>query len=446
MNHAELILTQLNAIIWLPVIAALLAMAVYLNVRLKCLPWRRIGTAVVMLWRGRSTAKKEHLSPLQSLMIALSATIGGGGGIVGIAIAITLGGPGAVFWLWTTALLGMVTQYAEAVLAVEYREQDEYGYYIGGPMCYIKNGLERKWLWLASFFALCGALAALGIGNMMQANAIATAVAVSFKIPAWKSAIIIACVTAVVVLTGVKRFVNFGVYLVSSIILVYLSAGLWVIFHHLPQLPGALLLIIKSAFTPTAAAAGFTGATVWIAVRSGLEQGIFCNDAGFGRGSIAHATADIPFAVQQGYIAMLGTLINVFLIGTVTALVIIVTGAWNSGKTGLDLSVLAFSGDFHHWSLWFVTLSVSLFAFMSLLGWSFYGERCATFLLGSRAVWPYRLLWLCIIPVGATHKITLIWLLASIFNALMAIPNLIALALLAPVLFRITRNYLRLEN
>jgi AGCS family alanine or glycine:cation symporter len=444
MNHAEVMLTQLNTLVWLSVMAGLLGMGLYLNVGLKCLPWRRITVAFKILRQASSTTNKEQISPFQGLMIALSAAISSGG-ISGVAVAIALGGPGAVFWMWIIALLSMVTQYAETALAVEYRETNEQGDYKGGPMYTIKNGLDKKWWWLASLFAWSGILATLGTGNMIQANIIAGALAENFNIPDWKTAIILTCLFSVMILAGLNQFAKFVAYLMPVLVVAYLGVALWVICHHLPQLPGAIGLIGKSAFTSTAAVSGFTGATIWLAMRSGLEQGVFFNDAGLGRGAIAHATVNTRSSVQQGLIAMLGTVINLFIIGTATALVIVVTGVWSSGKTGLALSVLAFSEDFHG-SVYFITLSLSLFAFMAILAWNFYGERCVIFLFGKKAILLYRLIWLVVLPVGATHKVTMVWQFASIFNACMAIPNLIAILLLAPVLFRITSNYVRIED
>jgi AGCS family alanine or glycine:cation symporter len=441
----ENLLIQLNTAVSLLVLSCLLVMGLYLSIRLKCMPWRKTKFAFLMLWQEQATMQKEFINPFQGLMIALSAAISTSA-VTGVAVAIALGGPGAVFWMWLVALLSMATQYAETVLAVEYRESLADGDYHGGVMYTIKNGLERKWLGWASFFALCGAIAAFGVGNLIPVHTIATAVANGFKIPPWQVGIIITCVTSVFILTGMTRFVNFTAYLIPVLVCVYLSLASWVIFHHLSQLPTAFALIIKSAFTPVAAISGFTGSTVWLAVRAGMEQGMVANDAGWGRGTIAHAAVKTLSPVRQGLIAMLGTVINVLLLGTVTALVILVTGSWHSGNSGLELSALGFTNQFHQNGSMIVILSLSLFGFVSVLSWSFYGERCVTFLGGEKWLWPYRLLWLAAIPVAATHKITVLWLLTTLLNSLMVIPNLLAILLLAPVLFRLTSNYLRIED
>jgi len=374
-------------------------------------------------------------------MTALSATVGTGN-IAGVATAIFLGGPGAIFWMWITALLGMATKYAEAVLAVKYREVDELGRHVGGPMYYIRNGLGEKWRWLAMAFALLGTLASFGIGNMVQANSVADAVKAMFQIPTWLTGTTMTVLTAIVILGGIQRIAGVAAKLVPVMAIAYVSGALCVVFLHIQQVPEALLLIIKSAFSETAAYGGFAGASVWAAIRFGVARGVFSNEAGLGSAPIAHAAAKTKDPVQQGMIAMLGTLIDTLIICTLTALVIILTGVWDSGENGAALSTLAFNQGLPGWGGYIVVFGMVVFAFTTILGWSYYGERCAEFLWGEKVILPYRILWLCAIPVGAMGKLTMIWLLADVLNGLMAIPNLMALALLSPVVFKVSKDYL----
>jgi len=308
-------------------------------------------------------------------------------------------------------------------------------------MYYIKNGLTTKWRWLATAFAFFGAFAAFGIGNMVQANSVADAVETLFQIPTLYTAIALTLLSAVVILGGIHRIAEVASGLVPIMAISYITCALWVIFTHYQGIPQALDLIVQSAFTETAAVGGFTGAAVWAAIRFGVARGIFSNEAGLGSAPIAHAAAKTNDPVQQGMIAMLGTFIDTILICTMTALVIILSGAWSSGENGAALSTLAFEISLPGVGSYVVVLGLVVFAFTTILGWSYYGERCAEYLFGTKVIWPYRLLWLAAIPVGAMSKLTLVWLLADIMNGMMAIPNLIALALLSPVIFRMTTRY-----
>jgi AGCS family alanine or glycine:cation symporter len=442
MNDIESLLNQLSALIWGPVMLVfLLGVGVFLTIGLKAFPWVHTRASFVLLWKSRTAQKKGDITPFQALMTSLSATIGTGN-IAGVATAISLGGPGAVFWMWVTALFGMATKYAEAVLAVKYREVDEQGHYSGGPMYYIKNGLGKRWHGLAIAFALFGAIAAFGIGNMVQANSVASAVDAMFHIPVWQTGVVMTVLTAAVILGGIGRIASVASKLVPTMAVIYIAGALFVIFSYIDQVPSAFSLIISHAFTGTAAAGGFAGAAVWAAVRFGVARGIFSNEAGLGSAPIAHAAAKGTTPVQQGMIAMLGTLIDTLIICTMTALVIILTGAWSSGETGAALSTLAFNIAMPGWGGYIIVFGLVVFAFTTILGWSYYGEKCAEFLFGSKVIKPYRLLWLCAIPAGAMGKLGLIWLLADVMNGLMAIPNLIALGLLSPVIFKVTRAYL----
>jgi len=442
MKALEHLLGQLSSVVWGPVMLAfLLGVGIFLTIGLKAFPWRYAMVSFVMLWKGRQSEKQGDISPFQALMTSLSATIGTGN-IAGVATAIALGGPGAVFWMWMTALFGMATKYAEAVLAVRYRETDEQGRYVGGPMYYIKNGLGTKWSWLAIIFAVLGAIAAFGIGNMVQANSVADAVEAQFNVPVWMTGLVLTILTAIVVLGGLNRIALVASSLVPTMAITYILGALFVIIAHWQQVPEALLLIVTSAFTKTAATGGFAGAAVWAAIRFGVARGVFSNEAGLGSAPIAHAAAKTDGAVQQGMVAMLGTLIDTLIICTMTALVIILTGAWSSGETGAALSTLAFNNAMPGVGGYIVVFGLVVFAFTTILGWSYYGERCAEFLFGVKVIWPYRVLWLCAIPVGAMGKLGVIWLLADVMNGMMAIPNLLALGLLSPVVFKMTKTYL----
>ena len=446
MEQIEAILNEISAQVWGPVmLVMLLGIGVYLTFGLRFFTWRRVLSAIVMLWQGRVSDKKGDITPFQALMTALSATIGTGN-IAGVATAIALGGPGAIFWMWVTALFGMATKYAEAVLAVKYREVDGQGQYVGGPMYYIKNGLGQRWAWLAAAFAFFGAFAAFGIGNMVQANSVADAVQSLFNIPTLYTAIVLTLLSAVVILGGIHRIAEVAASLVPIMAIAYIACALWVIFSHFQKIPEAVALIIQSAFTGTAAVGGFTGAAVWAAIRFGVARGVFSNEAGLGSAPIAHAAAKTNNPVHQGMIAMLGTFIDTILVCTMTALVIILSGAWSSGENGAALSSLAFATSLPSIGSYVVVFGLVIFAFTTILGWSYYGERCAEYLFGTKVIWPYRFLWLCAIPVGAMSKLTLVWLFADILNGLMAIPNLIALVLLSPVIFRVTKQYMETEK
>ena len=442
MKLLETLLNQLSSIVWGPVMLAfLLGIGFFLTLGLKAFPWLQTPNAFITLWRSRESRQPGDITPYQALMTALSATIGTGN-IAGVATAIVLGGPGAVFWMWITALFGMATKYSEAVLAVKYREVDKLGNHVGGPMYYINNGLGKKWNWLAMCFALFGTLASFGIGNMVQANSVADAIESMFKVPVWLTGIVMTILTAAVILGGIRRIAEVAAKLVPIMAITYILGAFIIILLNFQQVPDALLLIINSAFSETAAVGGFAGASVWAAIRFGVARGVFSNEAGLGSAPIAHAAAKTNDPVQQGMIAMLGTFIDTLCVCTMTALVIILTGAWNSGENGAALSTIAFNSALPGWGGYIVVVGIVVFAFTTILGWSYYGERCAEFLFGTSVIWPYRVLWLCAIPLGAMGKLGMIWLLADVMNGLMAIPNLIALGLLSPVVFKVSKKWL----
>jgi alanine or glycine:cation symporter, AGCS family len=377
-------------------------------------------------------------------MTAMSATIGTGN-IAGVATAIFIGGPGAIFWMWITALVGMATKYGEAVLAVKYRETDALGKHVGGPMYYIKNGLGAHWGWLAFLFALFGTIAAFGIGNMVQSNSVADALHTNFSIDKKVTGAIIAVLAGLVILGGIKRIGAVAGKLVPFMAIAYILGSLFIIIGNIGTVPAALSLIVDSAFNGSAAAGGFAGAGIMIAIQMGVARGIFSNEAGLGSAPIAHAAAQTDSPVRQGMIGMLGTFIDTILICTImTALVIIISGAWTSGETGASLSTLAY-GNSIPFGEYIITFGLVIFAFTTILGWSYYGERCAEYIFGEKIILPYRILWVMAAFFGAYQKVNLIWILADVMNGFMAIPNLIALALLSPVIFKVTKEYFSKE-
>jgi len=431
----------INSIAWGPwMLALILGTGFFLMVGLKLMPLSRLGYGFRMLWSGRKPAGEGDITPFNALMTSLSATIGTGN-IAGVATAIFLGGPGALFWMWCTALVGMATKYAEAVLAVKYREVDEEGNHIGGPMFYIKNGLGSKWVWLGTVFAIFGALAGFGIGNTVQANSVADALNSKFAIPHIVTGIVMAVLAALVLIGGIKRIAEVAGKLVPFMAIAYVLAGLTVIIMNIGAVPDAVVLIVESAFNPVAATGGFAGAAVWAAIRFGVARGVFSNEAGLGSAPIAHAAAKTDSPVRQGTVAMLGTFIDTILVCSITGLVIVMTGAWTGGETGASLSAAAFESALPGIGGYIVTLGLALFAFTTLLGWSFYGEKCVEYLFGVRSIVPFRVLWIIAVPIGATAKLSFIWLVADTLNALMALPNLIALLLLSPVVFKLTKEY-----
>lgn len=369
-------------------------------------------------------------------MTSLSATIGTGN-IAGVATAIALGGPGALLWMWITALLGMATKYAEAVCAVRFREQ---GNYSGGPMYYIRNGLAQRWHWLATAFAIFGGLAGFGLANTVQSNSVSQVLATEFSVPPLATGIVLMGLVAAVILGGIRRIATVASYLVPFMAVTYILLGLFVVGSHLDEVPGAVATIVESAFSPVAATGGFAGATVWAAIRWGVARGVFSNEAGLGSAPIAHAAARTNQPVEQGMIAMLGTFIDTLIVCTITGLVIVIMDVWPSGVSGASLTTMAFAAAMPG-GQYVVTVGLCLFAFTTMLGWSFYGERCVVYLFGARAILPFRLAWVAAVPVGTVIELNLVWLIADTLNAFMAIPNLIALVLLAPLVFRLTREY-----
>ena len=439
----ETVAARISGFVWgeFLLIPLLSIVGIYLTLGLRCLPWLRVGSAIRLTLR-RSTDTHGEISPRHALMTALSATIGTGN-IAGVATAIYFGGPGAVFWMWIIALFGMATKYSEAVAAIKFRQIDELGQYVGGPMYYIKNGLGARWRWMASAFAFFGMIAAFGIGNMVQSNSVADALHSTFAIDQIYTGIAMAVLVAVVILGGIHRIAEVVGKIVPLMALAYIACTVSILFLFRAEIPAAFQLIFSSAFTGAAASGGFLGASIWMAIRFGVARGIFSNESGLGSAAIAHGAAKTNQPVEQGMVAMLGTFIDTLVICTLTALVLIVTGAWSSGENGAAMSTYAFSTGLNNIGAEVVSVGLAIFAFTTIIGWSYYGERCAAYLLGTGVIKYYRLVWVVAVLTGSLFKLGLIWTLADIFNGLMALPNLIALLLLSPVIFSETRHYFR---
>ena len=434
------VITTINGWAWGPVmLVLLLGTGVYLSLGLRFMTVRKIPVALRLLLQGRKGHGAGDISPFSALMTSLSATIGTGN-IAGVATAVALGGPGALFWMWITALVGMATKYAEAVCAVNFREQDDKGNFSGGPMYYIRNGLHKRWHWLAYAFALFGSLAGFGIANTVQSNSVSQALADAFTVPPLATGLVLMCLVGAVVLGGIKRISSVASFLVPMMALSYILLSVVVILMNITAVPAAVETIVSSAMTGSAAAGGFAGASVWAALRFGVARGIFSNEAGLGSAPIAHAAAKTNQPVQQGMIAMLGTFIDTLVVCTMTGLVIVIMDVLPTGVSGASLTSMAF-GNALPGGEYVVTLGLCLFAFTTMIGWSFYGERCVVFLVGTRGVMPFRVLWVLAIPVGTVVELEMVWLIADTLNAFMAIPNLIALILLGPLVFKLSRDY-----
>lgn len=442
METLNSIVGAVNAVVWGPLMLVLiLGVGLFLQVGLKLMPILRIGTGFSLLFKGRSPEDGEgQITPFNALMTALSATIGTGN-IAGVATAVFLGGPGALFWMWITALVGMATKYSEAVCAVKFREQDSQGNFVGGPMYYIKNGLGENWKWLGVAFALFGSIAAFGIGNGVQANGVAQVLETNFGFNPSITGVVLMVLTGAVVLGGITRIGAVAGALVPFMAVSYIAAGLIVLLINADQLGSALALVFTHAFTPSAAEGGFAGAAVWAAIRFGVARGVFSNEAGLGSAPIAHAAAETKGPVNQGLIAMLGTFIDTIIVCSITGLAIIASGVWTSGESGAALTSLAFETSLPGFGGYLIAIALSIFAFTTILGWSYYGEKCVGYLLGAKVLIGYRILWIVAIYFGATADLGFIWLLADTLNAMMAIPNLIALILLSPVVFAVTKEF-----
>lgn len=445
MDLVSSVLGTINGIVWgWPMLILILGVGLFMSFGLKLMPILRVGTGFKLLFSREQIRHGDEqageVSPFQALMTAMAATVGTGN-IAGVATAVFLGGPGALFWMWVTALVGMATKYSEAVLAVRFREVDDQGNHVGGPMYYLKNGLGRKWAWLGTAFAIFGAVAGFGIGNTVQSNSIAQVIDANFGVPVIVTGLVAMVLVGAVLMGGIRRIGAVAGKLVPLMAVAYLLAGLVVLAINADQIGPALALILDSAFSGHAAQGGFAGAAVWAAIRFGVARGVFSNEAGLGSAPIAHAAAKTNDPVRQGLIAMLGTLIDTLIVCSITGLVIVTSGAWDSGESGAALTSTAFGLALPGVGNYLVAVSLALFAFSTILGWSFYGEKCVEYLFGTRAIKPFRVLWVLAVPLGAVLSLDFVWLVADTLNALMALPNLIAIAALSPVVFRLTRDY-----
>ena len=437
------ILNYVSGFIWGPfTLILILGTGIFLSLGLKGFTLTYIAVAFKQLFSKEEDSSSGEISSFQSLTTALSATVGTGN-IAGVATAIFVGGPGAIFWMWVSAVFGMATKFAEAFLAIKYREKNELGETIGGPMYYIKNGLTSKFIVFAYLFATAGMIAALGIGNGVQVNSVSQVINNEFGFSTFSIGIVIAILVALVILGGIKSIGNITSKLVPVMSLVYILGGLLIIILNANQVGYVFNLIVTSAFTTTAATGGFAGATVWMALRYGVARGVFSNEAGLGSSPIAHAAAKTNNPVKQGMISMLEPLIDTLIVCTITAFVILMSNQWVGEINGAVLTVASFENLLAN-GKYIVIFGLILFSFSTIIGWSYYGEKCVEFLFGSGVIIYYRILWIVIIPVAASIELNLMWLIADIMNGLMSIPNLIALILLAPVIFRQTSESLSL--
>ena len=428
-----------------PMLVLLVGTGVFLTVRLRALQLRELGYS---LWLGLVKRREEgaegDISHFQALMTALSATVGTGN-IVGVSTAIGLGGPGALFWMWVTGVFGMATKYAEALLAVRYRETDAFGTMSGGPMYYLSRGLGSPAAGriLGGAFACFAAVAAFGIGNLVQSNSVAHALDTSFGLPPLATGLAMLLFAAAVVLGGIRSIGRVTSVLVPVMIVLYVAGSLAILLLYATELPAALAAVFRGAFSGTAASGGFAGAAVAQAIRFGVARGVFSNESGLGSSAIAAAAAQTREPVRQALVSMTQTFIDTIVICSMTGLVLIVTGAWTAGENGAAMASRAFTtGLPGTWGHFIVSSSLALFAFSTILGWSYYGEKSAEYLFGERAVLPYRAVFVTAILPGALFELELVWGFADAMNALMAVPNLIGLVALSGVVVAETNRYL----
>jgi AGCS family alanine or glycine:cation symporter len=440
-------LNQIRNFVWgAPLIILLLGTGIYLTILLKGLQFRTLFSSLylALIKRKEYGAHPGDISHFQALMTALAATVGTGN-IAGVASAIAIGGPGAMFWMWLTGLFGMATKYSEAVLAVKYREIDALGTMSGGPMYYIEKGLKNNWL--AMIFAIFAACAAFGTGNMIQSNSVAEAMKATFNIDHWITGIVLFILTFLVIMGGIKSIARAASAIVPVMILFYMIAGTIVLIIYYKNIIHAFELIFVHAFTPMAAAGGFAGATVKMAMQMGVSRGLLSNESGLGSSPIAAAAAKTDEPVRQALVSMTQTFIDTIVVCTFTGLVILVTGAWESGKTAAALTEHAFSlGLPGTWGGIVVSISLIFFAYSTILGWAYYGEKSVEYIAGEKAIKPYRVLWVIVVFIGAVGKLEIVWTLTDIMNGLMAFPNLIALLGLSLVIKNETNHFFTKHN
>ena len=434
------LLKALDAFVWgPPLLLLLVGTGIYLTIRLGLLQLARLPKAFQLIF----TKDKGHgdVSSFAALCTALAATVGTGN-IIGVATAIKVGGPGALFWMWMAAFFGMATKYAEGLLAIKYRTKDANGAVAGGPMHYILLGMGEKWRPLAIFFALAGVLVALlGIGTFTQVNSITESIQNTAQIDPAITALVLSVFVAIAVFGGLKSISKVSTAVVPFMAIVYILGTLIVIFFNIEKIPATLALIFPSAFSPVAAVGGFAGATIRTAIQNGVARGVFSNESGLGSAPIAAAAAKTNEPVEQGLISMTGTFIDTLIICTLTGLTILVTGVWSGDLNGVALTQSAFSTVFSYFGPALLTIFLVLFAFTTILGWNYYGERCFEFLFGVRFIWLYRVVFVLMVLLGGFIELDMVWIIADIVNALMALPNLIALLVLSPVVIAETKKY-----
>ena len=436
-------LKDIDAFLWgVPLITLLVGTGILLTVRLSLIQVVHLPCALSLILHAKSRGAGD-ISSFKALCVALAATIGTGN-IVGVATAVKVGGPGAIFWMWMAAFFGMATKYAEGLLAVKYRTTDARGEIAGGPMYYIRRGMGERYRPLAGFFAVATVLVAFfGIGTFPQVNAIVDSVELSFGIPRIGTDLLLTLLIAAITIGGLRSIAEVAARIIPFMAVLYVVISAGVILVHAGEVPAALALILDCAFTGAAAAGGFAGATVMMAMQSGIARGVFSNESGLGSAPIAAAAAKTKEPAEQGLVSMTGTFIDTIIICSMTGLVLVLTGAWQGEAAGAAMTGAAFTGVYGSVGGVLLTVSLALFAFTTILGWNYYGERAVIYLAGTRGVLPYRIVFILLIACGAFLKLEAIWILADIVNGLMAIPNLIALLALTSVVVAETKDYLQ---
>ena len=435
------ILNEIDAFVWgPPLLVLLVGTGILLTFRLKLLQVFKLPQALGLIFSAKNDGSGD-VNSFKALCTALAATVGTGN-IVGVATAIKAGGPGALFWMWMAAFFGMATKYSECLLAVKYRTVDANGNISGGPMYYIENGLGKKYKPLAVMFAIFGVLCAyFGIGTFAQVNSIVEITQISAGIPVVYTGIALTVVVAAVTIGGLKSIATVAAKVVPAMALLYFLTTVGIMIVFADQVPAAIATVLNSAFTPTAAQGGFLGATVMLAMRSGVARGVFSNESGLGSAPIVAAAAKTKWAAEQGLISMTGTFIDTIIICTLTGLSLVVSGVWCGPLNGAAMTESAFTMAFPAFGSMLLLVGLVLFAFTTILGWNYYGERCVEYLMGVKAILPYRIIFICLIACGPFLKLEEIWVLADIVNGLMAIPNLIALLALSGVVVAETKAY-----
>ena len=440
------ILNAIDSFMWgPPLITLLVGTGIYLTFRLQLLQVFRLPKALGLIFKAKNHGEGD-VSSFKALCVALAATVGTGN-IVGVATAVKVGGPGAIFWMWMAAFFGMATKYAEGLLAVKYRSVDEKGEIAGGPMFYIKNGMGEKYKPLAAFFAVATILVAyLGIGTFPQVNAIVDSFEIAFGVPKLATDVLLTILIAAITIGGLQSIAKVASKVIPFMAVLYIAISLGLILMHLDAVPAAISLILESAFTGTAAAGGFAGSTIMMAMQNGIARGVFSNESGLGSAPIAAAAAKTKHPAEQGLISMTGTFIDTIIICTMTGLALVLTGVWQGDAAGAAMTSAAFASVYGFLGSQLLTIALALFAFTTILGWNYYGERACIYLMGTKGVLPYRVIFIVLIASGAFLKLEAIWILADIVNGLMAIPNLIALIALSGVVVAETKSYLAEED